>query len=259
MNEPSVTPGSDWIRDAIRQTAHELRDFFSAAFGFARRPGRFADEWYRGERRAMNPAGCLATAAAIAFPLQALYARLLPGQANDSLASELLDSIGPYLHYAALGALAHGFLKLGGSSRRVAGSVGVALYAGTLPGLGAALLVNTGFALFLLFGSHGGVATHATGGLVATTTGPNNEPLAVPFYLVLGVLAAFGFFVWAASAGLAGLHRVRQRWALLSLLGAFLITGVVFGQLDPVGEYGLHLRLRLWEGGHFHVTAGLDP
>jgi hypothetical protein len=223
--ETSTARGPDWFAEALRQGLHELAEFFRTGIAFTLRPSRFADEWYRGERQAMNPLGCLATAAAILLPVQVLCGRWLPGEHADTLLAQAFDAAGPYLHYAALGAIAHPLMRLAGSRRSLQGSVGVALYAGALPGLGGSMLVALTVALFYTSSQH---AQHI------------EQPLIVAI-----VLGMFGLFLGVACAGLAGLHRVHWSRALLALLVAFVVMGVFFGYAKPPGEYGLHLTLKL--------------
>ncbi len=64
-------------------------------------------------------------------------------------------------------------------------------------------------------------------------------------------------FAWAACAGLAGLHRVRWWRALLALLAAFVVTGLIFGQGKVAGHYGLHIEVIVWKAGRFALELGL--
>jgi hypothetical protein len=226
----------DWIRAALRQTLGELREFFRTALAFSRHPGRFADEWYRGEREALNPFGMLATAAAIVASthqfLPLLVLALMKSahsidDGSDSLARQLLAAVGPFLHYALLGALAHAVLRLGGSTRKLRGSIGVALYAGAGPGSGAYLLLYLAAMAVTLSGSK-------------FFAGP---------YAVVAIAPGFLVFAWALCVGLAGLHRVRAWRAGLAIVIAVVVSGLLFGLLPEWPEvFGLHLRLGLARG-----------
>ncbi len=223
----------DWIRGALRQTARELGEFVATGLAFSRHPGRFADEWYRGEREALNPFGMLATAAAIVASAHqflppialALVKSARPtGDEDDSLARQLLAAVGPFAHYALLGALAHAVLRAGGSTRKLRGSLGVALFAGAGPGFGAYLLIYLAAMAVTLSGS----------GFFAGE------------YAFVAVAPGFLVFAWALGAGLAGLHDVPVWRAALAIAIAVVVSGVFFGLLPPWPEvFGLHLRLAI--------------
>ena len=76
-----------------------------------------------------------------------------------------------------------------------------------------------------------------------------NSPLS--WVVGLSIFAAFALFFWSLAAGLSGLHQVPKWRAFLSLVVAMLAVGLIFGQLKPPGQYGLHCSLKLWEGGKY--------
>ncbi len=224
---PETESGPNWISDAARQAVKELAEFLATGVGFLRGPGAFADEWYSGIRSAMNPLGCLATAVAIIVPLEELLAQVFPDDGvKETLLVQILNALGPYVHYAALGAIAHLLLRNRTAPRSLRGSVGVALYAGTIPGVGGSLLAAASLAVF--FEHH---------------PGWTSENVSSPSVLV-PVLLAFATFAWAASAGLAGLHRVPWWRAALALAAGFVATGLLFPLL-PKGHYGLHFEMTI--------------
>jgi hypothetical protein len=217
--------GPRWIAEAVRQAAHELRSFVTTGVAFTRAPGRFTEEWYGGTRKAMNPLACLATAAAVvSFPMEQVLARYAPETTSSSVLIQGLSAIGPYLHYGALGALAHLFLRLTGSPSRLWSSVGVALFAGALPGSASSLLA-------LPVGVH-----------MATHPGSCAFGLALDFLL----LAVFGVFLWTLGVALGRLHGVSRARAFAALGAALFVTAIVLGFLGPLHiRFGLHPTIHL--------------
>jgi hypothetical protein len=210
-------------------TLRELRSFLRTAAAVTARPARFAASWAAGEREALNPLGFMATAAAIVTIAASVGARVapLPG-GSSTLLGEALDSLGPYVHYVALGLICHAVLRVAGSRRPVLGSVAMSLFLGGGPSTIATLIE---VAMFLTLSRWLGKVNF---------TGPELTHLPV--------LAA-GVVVWTVRIGVAvcfvrafaGLHRVRTVWALLGLVVALAITGLIFGLLQPPGRFGEHL------------------
>jgi hypothetical protein len=222
-----------WVSIAARQTWSELREFFATALAFSRHPARFADAWYRGEREALNPFGMLATAAAIVASVHQvvplLVLALFPkarreDDGGDSLVHQVLAAVGPFLHYALLGALAHAVLRLAGSRRLLRGSIGVALFAGAGPGSGGYLLIY----------------------LVAVVVTMSGSKFFEGPYAVFAIASGFFLFVWALCVGLAGLHGVKVWRSTVAVAIAIGIAGVLFGLLPQMPEvFGLHFRVEV--------------
>ncbi|HEY2513268.1 MAG TPA: hypothetical protein VGI39_20510 [Polyangiaceae bacterium] len=217
-----TTPEPDWIRQGIRSALGELREFFVTGYAFARQPGRFAREWASGGRHALNPAAMVATAASLRFVLT-LAQTAIGGDAGaekaEGFAKELVDAFGPHLHYATLGLIAHGLLRLSGPTRRVSSSIAMAMIAGAGPAFFAESLLRPLLAAFPL---HAGAIVEGA--------------------LLAGACATMAAFAWTVGAALAGLHERRRSWALVAVGMAFVVTGILFGAL-PNGMYGLHLKI----------------
>jgi hypothetical protein len=226
-----------WVRESVAVTVRELRLFALTAGAIAARPRTFAAQWVSGQRQALNPLGFMATAAAVVTVAATLVSRLAPlGGGSSSLAGEALDSLGPYLHYLALGLICHGILRLAGSRRSIAGSVAVALFVGGGPGTLATLLDLTVF-----------LVVSRTFGKINFQAGELWSPAVLAIFVLLWAtrIAVGACFVRA----FAGLHQMRTWWPLLALVLALVITGLVFGLLDPPGRYGMHLVLGHLRGG----------
>jgi hypothetical protein len=235
-----------WLEDSLTATARELRAFAETAAAATVRPARFARGWVEGRHAALNPLAFMATAAALVTVAGTLAARLGPLGGSSTLAGEVLDSVGPYLHYLALGLICHAILRLAGSRRRVAGSVAMSLYVGGGPGTVATLI---DLVMFLVVSKLFGKVNFSA------------AELATP------VLMAVGVVVWAVRLGMAvafvaafvGLHRVRVGWAVLGLVVALLLTGLAFGILAPPGRYGMHLAIGHLAGGRRHWWPAVVP
>ncbi len=240
-----MEPGSDsatrsietaWLGESVRLTLREARSFARGFAGITFRPARFASAWVRGEASAMNPLGYFATSAAIVAVCNKIASALGSRPRTDGLAVDLLDAIGPYLHYVALGLLCHLLLRARGSRRTIRGSVALALFVGGGP-LALVTIINLG----------GTVYAHLAFGKVNFDT----DEMMTPAVLVLAVIV-FGsrlaaMFLFARA--LSGFHGVRTGWALAALVTALLVTGLAFGVLDPPGNYGGHFIIGAERGG----------
>ena len=109
MAEPLITGESPhWPRDAIANALGELRVFFATARAFTFHPVRFATAFTDGRQQAMNPLAFLATSAGLLGGLRLLLqAATGAPDASPSLLGQILEALAPYLHYAALGCVAH--------------------------------------------------------------------------------------------------------------------------------------------------------
>jgi hypothetical protein len=222
LNEP------DWIRDALAAFVGELRLFYNTAVGMTWRPRLFFAAWLARERRALNPVGFLATSVSVT----AIFGRLLALALHDadegqaSLVSEVLDSLGPFVHYAAIGAECHLFLLAMCRSRpRLRSSLALALFAGGGPAMFARMVMELLFSALWVRGSmESGLAR------IAGTT------------MAAVVFAAFNTCLGSGLRVLFPASRVWQRF--LALFAMMAVNGVLFGLLRPPGHYGLHLVIR---------------
>jgi hypothetical protein len=209
-----------WIREAFLVTVGETRLYLRTAAAFTFRPYRAARDWAAGTLRAMNPIGVLASAAVVLGPTRQIGYQLLGVPHPDSLFAMLATGVGPFVHYAVLGLLAQ--VVLVARPARLADTIGVSLLAGGGPAALAEVLAwATALPLHALF--------------------PGAE-----VQLVLGVPlgAAFTVFAAALGTGLAGLFSSPPWRMMLAFAFAFGATGLIFGVLDPPGEYGMHWTLR---------------
>jgi hypothetical protein len=242
----SGDPETRWLADSLSATARELRAFAATAAAATVRPARFARAWVEGTAPALNPLAFMATAAALVTVAGTVAARLGPLRGSSTLAGEVLDSLGPYLHYLALGLICHAVLRLAGSRRSIAASVAMSLYVGGGPGTMATLIDLVVFLLVArLFGK-----VNFTGAELVT-----------PAVMAVGVLVWTVRLAVAACfvAAFAGLHRVRTGWAVLGLALALLVTGLAFGLLAPPGRYGMHLEIGHLDGTRRHWWPAVVP
>lgn len=239
LAEPQVEAAPDWVHDSYLAALRELRLFAATAAHFILHPQRSAELWGRGALRALNPLGFLATSMMAVGVARAVGLSALGMSTGDSLAEQLLTSVGPFLHYAALGLICHLVLRaLSERRRRATDSLGITLYAAGGPGAAAELLVWT----LVLLGSTFAFAGPGTLRMIA--------------WLGLGV--ALGAFCNALGGGLGVLHRSKWWHMLLAFAAALVGTGLFFGAVDPPGQYGIHWVLTLFDAqGAFRVRLGL--
>ena len=245
-----LPPEGRWIGEAAHGTWDELRLYLRTFAALLRGPRHFGQAWGDGQLKAINPLAFAGRTLAALTVVGLVYAAL-PGAAThddggSSLLRELLKAGGSYLHLAALGALSHLVLKVMRRRRMWLGSVGLALYAGGLATLTAAVL-ETALAC----------ALPGVRALSHVDLGGGTRKLY--FALVMApLILSFGLFVWLFGSALAGLHRVARAATVTAVLLAFIGTGIFFGYVDPPGDYGLRLELRLkHEGQHWKVRAAL--
>lgn len=216
-----------WLRDGAAAAWHEVRAYGATTWAMASTPAAFAASWWAGTRAAMNPLAMLATGAALVAGVRQLAMAVLDQPRPDGLLAGIASALGPYALYVATGVLCH--LVLAPRPRRpgvgLTDTVAMALYAGAGPAaLAEAIgwLVLSGLALL----------------------GVDVVPVALP--VMLGV--AFTVFCYVLASAFGGLHHPSV-WRIVLAFGvAFPVTGLVFGYLDPPGNYGLHWVLSL-DGG----------
>jgi hypothetical protein len=227
-----------WLGDSLRAALAETRLYLRTVGAVSTRPARFAAAWLREEALAVNPLGYFATSVSLMALVTALAVRVLRlGGDSGSLLGELLDAAGPYFHYAALGLLTHGLLRLGGSPRRLLGSLAISLYVGGGP---ATLVTIFNLAMF-------GVAK-----LGLRQTELSGPMLLRPAALALATAAyASRIYMFVAFIrALAGLHGIKARWVALAFAVALAATGLFFGLVNPPGHYGLRLLIGATLRGH---------
>jgi hypothetical protein len=218
------TDGPDWIRDAVAVARHEVRRFVATGVAFCVRPQQFAASWVAGDERALNPLGCMATALAVTGTLGAF----VPGKDESGALAALAAAILPYVYYVVLGLLCHPLLRLSGSTRPLRVSVATALFAGAGPGLVIALSSYVAiWTRVALFGPYNG---DVSAGL----------PVAALVALIIWIFVpAVVLFPITMALALAGAHGVRRRAAACALLIAFVIAGVIVGQLHTRHHFSL--------------------
>ena len=216
-----------WLVDSVRLTAREARSFAGAVAAVTIRPARFASGWVTGELSVMNPLGYFATSVAIVAVCQKLAFAVVGAGEGAGLLVEVVNAIGPYLYYVALGMLCHAMLRARGSRRTARGSLAITLYAGGGPFALATIANLVAFTIAHLRFGKGDFS---------------GAELLTPQVLALGVLA-FGSRLAALvifARALSGLHGQPARWTALALLLALAITALAFGLLEPPGNYGGH-------------------
>src|SRR5207237_817565 len=116
----------DWIAEAWRVFVGDLLAFLRTSAALLRHPRRFSSRWATGQARALNPLAFMATSAALFGAAQALFV----SDGGDSLVAAALALVAPYAHFAWLGLIAHGALRLLGSRQQLRASLAAALYVG---------------------------------------------------------------------------------------------------------------------------------
>jgi hypothetical protein len=218
----------DWVRDAVRHTVEELVLFSRTLWGITVRPMAFARAWAEGRERALNPLAFLATAASIVAAWKPILGWLGYGENEDaSFVRQVILAVGPFVPYAAVGALAH-LLMLGSRPRRrLADAIAIGLYAGG-PALVGYCLILVGVTVhWMLIGS-----PHVEDGLINAMSPRANAAWRAAGWLVV---AAFVRSFWL---GLAGLHRGRWVAAGAATLLAVVALAFALGAHHESGPFG---------------------
>jgi hypothetical protein len=235
-SDPSREIETRWLADSLRLTWREIRSFAATAAAATVRPARFAGQWVHGERPAMNPLGYFATSAAIVAVYRKIAFAVVGTETDEGLGAEILDAVGPYLHYVALGLLSHAVLRLRGSRRTLRGTLALSLYVGGGPG---ALVTVLNISMFVFTNLVWGKSNFAASEVLS----PSVMTLAV-----LVFATRLGFMVIFVRA-LSGFHAARTGWTLLAFLLALTSTALAFGLLDPPGSYGGHFVIGSLDDG----------
>ena len=213
-----------WVRDGARAAWHEVRAYLETAWRFTRAPASFMAAWLRGDVDAMNPLAMLATGAALVAATHQVAGAIVGIDHPDGIVEAVLSALGPYALYVAIGILCHLVIAPGGTRNvRVLDTIAAALLAGAGP---AAL-------------------AEAIGWLVICAIWPF-APSQIVIAVMVGV--AFSVFCFTLATALGGLHHASWWRILLAFAVAFPATGLVFGVLDPPGNYGLHWVLDVHDG-----------
>lgn len=240
MASPALTPQTsspthrspDWLADAVRSTIDELRLFARTLWAITVRPRSFASAWVGGREAAVNPLAFVATTSSLlAAMIQTVQWLGLPGQ-ELSFAAQLLRSLGPFLQYAAAGALAHAVLFAVRPRRRLLDSVAIGLYAG-----GSALVTYVLVMLvplIVIWLLHGRPDTHG-GPLLSILS-----PVGISRMWKLGwvVVLVFARTLWLSLVGLRG-----GRWVAsgLGVVVALAALAVFFGKVPLHDSCGMHV------------------
>ncbi len=189
------------------------------------RPKSFAQAWAERREEAINPLAFLATCASLVAALfQGGQILGFTGDANQSFGNQLLQSAGPFLPYAAVGALAHVALLRVSPRRRLLDSVAIGLYAGGPALVGYVLLGIAPLRGVALFPAD---RTRTMTGILKRSV----IPLAIARRfdaLQKFVVLSFVRSLWL---GLAGLHGGRRGIAALATLFAMGALALVLGKL----------------------------
>jgi hypothetical protein len=213
-----------WVRDGVRAAWHEAHGYLATTWQMVHAPARFMDDWRAGRADAMNPLAMLATGAALVAAAHQLAGAIVGIDHPDGIGDAVLSALGPYAHYVAIGLLCHLVLAPGGKRDvRVLDTIAAALFAGAGP---AAL-------------------TEALGWLVLCAIWPFVQS---PWITAVMFAIAFSVFCFSLASALGGLHRPTWWRILLAFAVAFPATGLVFGVLEPPGNYGLHWIVKIHGG-----------
>ena len=224
-----------WIREAARTAANEARQLAATIAAFARHPFRFAEEWRAGTSAPMNPIGVVAGSAVVVGAMRQAAMAVLGAGDDRGLLASALTALGPYVHYAALALICHVVLRIT-TGRRVSlgDSIAIGLYAGGGPAAIAESLVW----------------------LVVIALGLSRSAVS-PVVIGVGLGVAFSVFCITFAVGLSGLFHPRPWQIIAAFAIAFPLIGLVFGQLHPPGNYGMHWVLILAGPAAPHLSLGL--
>jgi hypothetical protein len=191
-----------WVLDAWRSTRDELVFFARTARTFALGPASFSRDWVNGAIRPMNPLGYLSFCLLCQAPVQiALLWRMRAELEREtqllhvsSESFDLLRAAAPYVLPLLLCLLLHPFLRLLGSTRRLATTLGIMLYT---EGPAVVFEYLAAPARYWAFG-HPVALAHRLDNYCAGVAG-------LPFfaYLVIGMSAAHGLRAWRSATALA--------------------------------------------------------
>jgi hypothetical protein len=235
-----ASEGPAWLREAAAAVRDEAVRFLVTVLQCSRHPGRFAAAWFAGETRAPNPIGYVSTALAVTAAAKSLTAALIGVDDDSGLWSSLAVATLPYAYYALLGVLCHVGFRLGGTTRPLSASLAIALYVAGGPGLLLTLALDADLLLYFLL----------TGQSQVLHNFVDTPAWATPILLGL-VGATSGFFMLALASALGGLHGASRRRALVALVFALVVSGLLLSALHAVFAFSLGVPHFL-----FHIRRG---
>jgi hypothetical protein len=231
--------GPEWLREAVVAVRDEAVRFLVTVLQCSRHPRRFAAAWFAGETRAPNPIGYVSTSLAVTAAATSATAALVGIDSNSGLWSGLAAATLPYAYYALLGVLCHLALRLSGATRPLSASLAIALYVGGGPGLLLTLSLDLVILLYSV----------VTGGSPLQHGIMDAPSWAIPILLV-PALAAAAWFQLALAAGFRGLHGGSRARALIAMVLAVVVSGLLMSALHTVLRFSLGVPHFL-----FHLRA----
>ena len=248
----------DWPRDALLAFFHELKLFFSTVWSVTRHPQLFGDAWVRGRANALNPIGFVATSAGlvgVAAHLTTLGLRTNES-APPSLIAEVLGQLGPFLHFAAAGALLHILLKLMRSVRgRLRDTVALALFVGGGP-VAIVQLVYFAAVLVLVRGYH--LNNAALSAHPVFNFELEDDLSGLLWCFAYSLILVLWMYLTRAVEGVHGLRFNSQR-VVLAIIVAETVLMAFFGIVDPPGNYGARIVLHPSNSPSAHYGFMIEP
>lgn len=229
------------------RSADEVRSFLGTGARFTMHPVRFARDWRSDRLQALNPLGVLATGAGVLAVARVTLDFLLSRpSAGQGLIDSALDAVAPFVHYAALGTLAHAFLRVLRSRRPLTDSLAMSLFAGGGPGVLAVLVTYAaGLALWLASGRPEVIHNGLLGSL------PPGAARALSWVADAGYV----LFLVTLLASLRGLHEAPWWKALVALIAAVVLVGLVFGRWPIDVPFGTRVLVRFHP---LHLSIWVD-
>jgi hypothetical protein len=235
----------EWVPDAAAQVLAEAARYGATFAAFATRPRAAAERWAGGGSDFMNPLGFVAFAAAIFWAVANGTAALWPvpgAEAGGGIGGQIASAVGLQVHYGLLGLVLHGVLRVLGSRRRAAASLGVSFYAGGSVGMALALA--------LVVAVH--YAAHGLGWEPHQSVGDG----VVPLVLFVAAVTAYALLCLVLARAMIGVHGVPGWQAAAGIAVAILLTALLFGSVLPEGPYGWHPFLSVARDGGLSIDAG---
>lgn len=209
-----------------------LRDeagrFIVTVLRCTRQPKAFAAAWFAGETRAPNPIAYVSTALAISAAARSATAAIVGLHDDNGVWSSLATATLPYAYYVLLGVLCHAVLRFGGTTRPLRASLAIALYVGGGPGLLLTLSLDLDLLLYAV----------TTGGAAFGNSFAGAPRWAMPILLALA-LGTSALFLMSLASGLRGLHGGSRLRAVVAIVVALVVSGLLLGALHAVFDFTL--------------------
>jgi hypothetical protein len=233
-----------WLREAFALPfVQRLRAYFAALGFFLGSPYHFGRAWVAGDRAIPNPLVAMAAVGSVTTLFRLEAQRLIKVETMTGLLGSAADTLGPYLLYAVMGAVAHVVLRIVGGTRRFGTSMGIAILAGALPGMVLALALM--LPLFVAAAIYGDVL-HAN----------DLMPLWGRGVIAVVVMGSFLYFVVAFALALAGAHGLARWKGILAGIVAILVTAVLMGAVENRSQLAPLKRLSDKAGPHMTIWPG---